>query len=78
MVRNLHRFDLDPWSRKLPHTTGHLSLWATTTEPKLWSPCSATREASIMRSLCAATREQPWLEAEKAHVQQGIPTAKNK
>ena len=41
----------NPWPRKIPHAEGHLSLWATTTEPthcateahSPWSPWSATR-----------------------------------
>ena len=57
------------------------SLWATTTEPALYSLGSATteahvsracalqREATAMRSRCMATREQPQLPAarRKAH-----------
>ena len=33
-------------------------LRATTAEPELWSPCSATRRATTMRSLHVATEEQ--------------------
>ena len=51
-----HGFDL--WPRKIPHATGRLNLWAATTEPVCcthWSlqsqrSCSATREASAMRT----------------------------
>ena len=62
---------IDPWSRKIPHTTEKLSLRATATEPVLQSPgataearvpqspCSATREATTVTSLCNTTREQP-------------------
>ena len=50
----------NPWSRKIPHVRRQLSLQITTTEDcVLWSPCSATREATAMRSLCTAPREQP-------------------
>ena len=54
-----HRFD--PWSRKIPHASEQ--LW----EPQLLKPvhprelCSATREATAMRSPRTATREQPML-----------------
>ena len=54
MVENLsanaggHGFD--PWSRKIPHATEQLSMCAL---------CSATREATAMRSPCTATREHP-------------------
>ena len=34
-----------------------LSLHAATTHLHAWSPCSVTREATAMRSLCTTTRE---------------------
>ena len=55
VVKN-HRFH--PWSSKIQHASGQLSPCATTTEPRLWSPCSATREASATASPSTATREQ--------------------
>ena len=42
---NVGDHGFDPWSGKLPYV------------PQLLSPCSATRETTAMRSLCAATRE---------------------
>ena len=58
-----HRFN--PWSRKIPHAAEQLSSCTTTTEltcHHYWilcieSPCSATREATSVRSLCTTTRE---------------------
>ena len=52
---------------KISHALGQLSLCATTTEPILCNyrslgaqgPCSATREASAVRSPCTATRADP-------------------
>ena len=42
-----------------------LSLGATTPEADTFqSPCSATRDATVMRSLCTAGREQPLLPAD--------------
>ena len=53
-----HKFD--PWSRKTPHTTEQLSPWTTSYWAKTpQSSCSATREATAMRSLRIATRESP-------------------
>ena len=40
-----------------PTSGGASKLHATTTEPELESPCSATREATMMRSLHFATKE---------------------
>ena len=59
-------------------------VWGTaTTGPtchSYWSPCSATREATAMRSLLTATREEPPLAArrEKPTRQQRPSVAKNK
>ena len=51
----------------IPHAAGQLSLCTTTTEPALHSRCSATREATTVRS--------PRPQAEKACVQQQRPSA---
>ena len=55
------RHGFDPWSRKTPHALEQLSPSATTTEPMLQSPCSATREATGMRSLLTAMKSSPHL-----------------
>ena len=56
------------------------SLWATTTEStccKYWSPyayslCSATKEATIVRSLCMETKSSTCSQQlEKAYAEQG-------
>ena len=59
MVRNPPAGGLTPWSWKIPHALGQLSLCATTVESVPWRPCSAIRKAPAMRSPHAATREQP-------------------
>ena len=65
VVKNLpanaggHGFD--PWSGKTPPAVGQLSLCPTTTEPVPWSPCSATRETTAMRSLRTTAWEHPHL-----------------
>ena len=51
----------DPWSGKISHVLGQLSQCAKTTEPMSQSPCSATKEATAMRSLSSETREWPLL-----------------
>ena len=50
-----HRLDL--WSRKIPHAVEQLSPCATTIEPVLWSPGTATTEARTSWRLCSATIE---------------------
>jgi len=52
---------LIPGSRtKIPHVLGQLSPHAVTTETyALWSPSSATREATTMKSPCTTAREKP-------------------
>ena len=88
---NARKHGFNPRSGKIPHALEQrspLSPFATTTEPAwhtYWSPstkslCSATREATEMRSLRTATKSSPWsLLLEKVPVQQGRPsTAKNK
>ena len=49
----------DPWSGKIPHAMGRLSLCTTTTEPVRLEPVLHTREATAMRSL--RTAEEPSL-----------------
>ena len=77
----------DPWSGKIPQAAEQLSPWATTTEPTChnywspcaYSPCSATREATAMRSLHAATKSSPHLpQLEKGRTQQWRPNAAKK
>ena len=42
---------------QIPHATGKLSLCSPTTEPSPYNPCSATRETTSLRSLCARKLE---------------------
>ena len=49
------------WFRKIPHAVGQPSLCVTASEPVPWRPYSATREATVMRGLQTATKEEPWL-----------------
>ena len=59
--------EFDPWSRKIPNAVEQLGLWPTTSEPTCcshwssctYSPCSATREATEMRSLSTAEEKAP-------------------
>ena len=68
------RHGFNPWSGKIPHALGQLSH-----TPQLWSLCSATREATTMRSLCTATREQPPLTTtERPKQQRRLSRAKQK
>ena len=69
---------VEPWSRKIPHAAEQLSPRATTTEPachnywslSAYSPCSATREATAIRSLRTARKTSPCLpQLEKACTQ---------
>ena len=69
---------------KIPHATEQLSPRATTTEPTChnywsphaWSPCSATREATAVRSPHTATKSSPCSpQLEKTPVQQERPSA---
>ena len=50
-----HGFDL--WSGKIPYAMGHLSSAPQLPKPAHLEPCSATREATSVRSLCTPTRE---------------------
>ena len=58
----------DPWSRKMPHVTEHLSPCTTTTEACMpQSLCSAAREAAAMRSTGTVMESSPCsLQLEKA------------
>ena len=61
----------DPWSRKIPYAVEQLSLCATAPETRVpWSPCSAVKEATSMRSPRITTREWPLLAAarESPHI----------
>ena len=60
-IRLLSRgYRFDPQFRKIPHASGQLSPNATTTEAHTpWSPCSATREATLTGSSLSAIRESP-------------------
>ena len=58
-VSNAGDKGLIPGSWKIPYATEQLSPCATTGEPGLWSPCSAAREATAMRSPLTASREKP-------------------
>ena len=44
--RRRHGFDLCPG--KIPHAVGLLSLCATTTEPRLWSPGATASETRLL------------------------------
>ena len=77
----------DPTGRRATKPVRH-NYWACTLEPAshnywsspAYSPCSATREATAMRSLCTSTKSNPCsLQLEKARTQQLRPNAaKNK
>ena len=51
------RHVFSPWSGKILHALEQLNPCATTTEVHAYSQCSATREASAMRSLNFTTTE---------------------
>ena len=79
------RHGFEPWSGKIPHAAEQLGPWATTTEPQLlslrvWSLCSATREAAMVRGPRTAMKSGPRSpQLEKALAQKRRPnTAKNK
>ena len=67
----------NPWFRKILHAEEQLSRGATTTESMVcdsWSPlayssCSATQEATTMRSPHTSTRESPCAAVETQHSQ---------
>ena len=68
--------EFEPWSRKIPHASGQLSLSAETTEsvhPKALK-CSATREAPAMRCPCNATSEYPPVAATRESLLEAIKT----
>ena len=55
------RHRLDPWSGKIPHATGQLSQWATTSEPELWSLQVATIKPTLHDYWSHGTFEPvPW------------------
>ena len=51
------------WSGKIPRASGQLTREPQLLSPCAWSPCSATRGATAMRSLGPTTREGPLLAA---------------
>ena len=54
------RHEFDPWSGKIPHAKGQLSLHTIATEPVLYSLGAATTESMHSNeSLSWATREAP-------------------
>ena len=58
--RNLFRGrGFDPWSGKIPHAMGQLTLCATTTEPMFCNKSSSRRTATKEWPLPASTRESP-------------------
>ena len=63
---------LDPWSGKTECAEEQLGPQASTTEPKCaQSLCSATREATAVRSSCTATKSNSCsLQLVKAYLQQ--------
>ena len=68
--------ELNPWSGKIPHAAGQLSL-CTTNYSSLcaYSLCSTTRETTAVRSLHMATKTSPHLpQLETAHTQQRRPS----
>ena len=67
-----HRFD--PWSSKIPHANGHLSLRPTETEARGLEPglcdsrshgCESTREKLPKRGKAQAQRQRPSVVANK-------------
>ena len=61
MQRRGHQFD--PWSGKTKPVC--YNCWI----PRAWSPGSATRKATTVRSLCTATRGSPWATTKTQHSQ---------
>ena len=59
-----HRFN--HWYRKIPHATKHLSPWATTTEPVLWSPWDTTTEP-MCRNYGSLSSPEPMLLNRESH-----------
>ena len=61
---------------KMPHAARQLSPCTTGTEPAPYGLCSATREATAMRSLHAVSKRSPgWAQPENTCVQQRSPDA---
>ena len=59
------------------HATGQLSQHDTTSELKLYSLCSATREATAMRSPHIVTRESPPLATTRENLSTAMKTQHN-
>ena len=70
----------NPWSGKIPHAEGQLSLWAATTEACELRAGGCNKRATEMRSLHTTTKSTPHLpQLERALAQQWRPSAtKNK
>ena len=49
----------EPWSGKISHAVEQLGPWATLLSLRIWSLCSATGEAAIVRGLRAAMKSGP-------------------
>ena len=58
----------NPWSRKIPHTLGQLSLCVTTTEPTRLRVRVLQREATTMRSPHTTARETPCTATKTQHI----------
>ena len=70
VVKNLHANAGNMGLKKIPHAVGQLSLCTTATEPLLKSLCSATREATRIKSLQTTVKSSPHSpQLEKAHAQ---------
>ena len=65
----------EPWSGRMPRAAEQLGLWATLLSLRVWSLCSATREAAMVRGPCTAMRSGPRLpQLEKALAQKRRPS----
>ena len=61
---------LDSWSRKIPHATGQLSPWATTTEPVLLELGSHSERSRHNEKPAHHNEEEPLLTATRERAQQ--------
>ena len=61
---------LDSWSRKIPHATGQLSPWATTTEPVLLELGSHSERSRHNEKPAHRNEEEPLLTATRERAQQ--------
>ena len=70
----------EPWSGRIPHAAEHLAREPQPLSLRVWSLCSATGEAAMVRGLRTAMKSGPRLpQLEKALTQKRRPnTAKNK